>query len=171
VKAALACAAAVALVCNAARADVVDLSGGAHRRSAAGSGLLFRAEFGNAFAPYGYVGGVLGYMTEGLFGFEAGAGAGFPGLQLGVSLKKLFGEGGSYLATELSFAGNTKVARGGNTGAPTATSASQNIWTSLGLGFEQRVGRVSVGTILSLAFTPSDSQAHFGVHGGIGYYF
>jgi hypothetical protein len=171
VKVALACAAAVALVCNAARADVVDLSGGARRRSAGGSGLLFRLDFGNAFAPYGYVGGAIGYMSEGLFGIEAGAGAGFPGLQLGVSLKKLFGEGGSYLATELTFAGNTKVARGGNTGVPTATSASQNIWTSLGLGFEQRVGRVSVGTILSLAFTPSDSQAHFGVHGGIGYYF
>ncbi|MFL5451633.1 MAG: hypothetical protein ACJ78V_06995 [Myxococcales bacterium] len=170
-KVALACAAAVALVCNAARADVVDLSGGARRRSAGGSGLLFRFDFGNAFAPYGYVGGAIGYMSEGLFGIEAGAGAGFPGLQLGVSLKKLFGEGGSYLATELTFAGNTKVPRGGNTGVPTATSASQNIWTSLGLGFEQRVGRVSVGTILSLAFTPSDSQAHFGVHGGIGYYF
>ena len=170
-KVALACAAAVALVCNAARADVVDLSGGGRRRSAAGSGLFFRADFGNSFAPYGYVGGAVGYMTEGLFAFEAGAGAGFPGLQLGASLKKLFGEGGSYLATELSFAGNTKVARGGNTGVPTASSASQNIWTSLGLGFEQRVGHLSVGTILSLAFTPSDSQAHFGVHGGIGYYF
>jgi hypothetical protein len=171
VKVALACAAAVALVCNAARADVVDLSGGARRQSGGGSGLLFRVDFGNAFAPYGYVGGAIGYMTEGLFGFEAGAGAGFPGVQAGFSLKKLFGEGGSYLATELSIAGNTKVARGGNTSTPTATSASQNIWTSLGLGFEQRVGRVSVGTIISLAFTPSDSQAHFGLHGGIGYYF
>ena len=170
-KVALACAAAVALLGNAARADVVDLSGGSRRRAGSGSGLFLRADFGNAFAPYGYVGGAIGYMSEGLFGFEAGAGTGLPGLQLGVALKKLFGEGGSYLATELSFAGNTKVARGGTTGAPTATSASQNIWTSLGLGFEQRVGRVSVGTILSLAFTPSDSQAHFGLHGGIGYYF
>jgi hypothetical protein len=171
VKVALACAAAVALLCNAARADVVDLSEGNRRRTAAGSGLLFRVDFGNAFAPYGYLVGAIGYMTESLFGFEAGAGAGFPGIQGGVSLKKLFGEGGSYLATELSFAGNTKVARGGNTGAPTAQSASQNIWTSLGLGFEQRVGRVSVGSIISLVFTPSDSQAHFGIHGGIGYYF
>jgi hypothetical protein len=171
VNAALACAAAVALLCTAARADVVDLSGGARRRSTGGSGVLFKADFGNAFAPYGYVGGALGYMTEGLFGFEAGAGAGFPGLQLGVAVRKLFGEGGSYLATELSIAGNTKVARGGTSGAPNATSTSQNIWTSLGLGFEQRIGHFSVDTIISLAFTPSDSQAHFGLHGGIGYYF
>src|SRR3954453_1815720 len=105
VKVALACAAAVALVCNAARADVVDLSGGARRRSAGGSGLLFRLDFGNAFAPYGYVGGAIGYMSEGLFGIEAGAGAGFPGLQLGGSLRKLFGEGGGFLGPGVRFGG------------------------------------------------------------------
>jgi len=110
-------------------------------------------------------------MSEGLFGLEAGAGAGFPGVQLGFALRKLFGEGGSYLATELSIAGNTKVARGGTSGVPNTTSTSQNIWTSLGIGFEQRIGRWGVNTLIDLAFTPSDSQAHFGLHGGIGYYF
>jgi hypothetical protein len=172
VKIALASAAAVALFCTSARGDVVDLSGGSRRRTLSGSGLSLRADFGNAFAPYGYVGGALGYMTEGLFGFEAGAGAGFPGLQLGFSLRKLFGEGGSYVATELTIAGNTKVKRGSSTGVPNTTSTSQNIWTSLGIGFEQRVGgHFSVGTVIDLAFTPSDSAAHFGLHGGIGYYF
>jgi hypothetical protein len=170
VKVALASAAAVALFCTSARGDVVDLSGGARRRTLGGSGLSLRADFGNAFAPYGYAGGALGYMTEGLFGFEAGAGAGFPGLQLGFSLRKLFGEGGSYLATELTIAGNTKVKRGASSGVPTSTS--QNIWTSIGIGFEQRVGgHFGVGTVVDLAFTPSDSTAHFGLHGGIAYYF
>ena len=171
-KVALASAAAVALFCTSARGDVVDLSGGSRRRTLSGSGVSLRADFGNAFAPYGYAGGALGYMTEGLFGFEAGAGAGFPGVQLGFSLRKLFGEAGSYLATELTIAGNTKVHRGAATGVPNPTSTSQNIWTSIGIGFEQRVaGHFSVGTVVDLAFTPSDSTAHFGLHGGIGYYF
>jgi len=171
VKVALASAAALALFCTSARADVVDLSGGSRRSTLGSSGMSLRADFGNAFAPYGYAGGAIGYMTEGLFGFEGGVGAGFPGLQLGFSLKKLFGERGSYLATELTIAGNTKVKRGGNTGVPNATSTSQNIWTSIGLGFEQRIGHFGVGTIIDLAFTPSDSTAHFGLHGGIAYYF
>jgi opacity protein-like surface antigen len=171
VKVALASAAAVALLCTAARADVVDLSEGQRRRSVSGSGFSLRADFGNAFAPYGYAGGAIGYMSEGLFGFEAGAGAGFPGVQLGFALRKLFGEGNSYLATELSIAGNTKVARGASSGVPTPNSASQNIWGSIGMGFEQRIGHWAVNTTVDLAFTPSDSQAHFGVHGGIGFYF
>jgi len=171
VKVALASAAAIALFCTSARADVVDLSGGSRRSALGSSGLSLRVDGGNAFAPYGYIGGAIGYMTEGLFGFEAGAGAGFPGLQLGFSLKKLFGERGSFLATELTIAGNTKVARGGASGLPTSTSTSQNIWTSIGVGFEQRINHFGVGTIIDLAFTPSDSTAHFGLHGGIAYYF
>jgi hypothetical protein len=162
--------AALFLFSTSAHADVIDLSGGARRRTTSATGFTLRADFGNAFAPYGYAGAAIGYMTEGLFGFEGGAGAGFPGVQLGFSLRKLFGEGGTYLATELSIAGNTKVARGG-TGLPSAQSASQNIWTSIGLGFEQRVGHFFLGTTIDLAFTPSDSQAHFGLHGGIGYLF
>ena len=172
VKLSLASATVVALLCTAARADVVDLSEGQHRHSAGGgSGVSIRADFGNAFAPYGYAGGAIGYMSESLFGFEAGAGAGFPGLQLGFALRKLFGEGNSFLATELSIAGNTKVARGNVSAVPAPAATSQYIWTSLGIGFEQRVGRFAVNTLVDLAFTPSDSQAHFAVHGGLGFYF
>jgi len=64
VKIALASAAAVALVCTAARGDVVDLSGGARRRAFGGSGLTIRADFGNAFAPYGYAGGGYPYGAD-----------------------------------------------------------------------------------------------------------
>jgi opacity protein-like surface antigen len=171
VKLALALAAAAALLSASARADVVDLSGGSRRREPGATGFSVRAEFGNAYAPYGYVGGALSYLTEGLFAIEAGAGGGFPGVQLGVAVRKLFGERGTFVVTELSLAGNTKVARGGTGGQPTATSTSQNIWTSLGIGFDQRVGRWSVSGVVAVAFTPSDQQAHFGLHGGLGYSF
>jgi hypothetical protein len=162
---------AASLLASAARADVVDLTQGSRRRQAGATGFSLRLEAGNSFAPYGYAGVAVGYLTESLFAFEGGAGAGFPGVQLGIAVRKLFGEGGSYIATEVAFAGNTKVPRGGTTDIVAPASTDRYIWTTFGLGFEQRTGRVQATAIVALAFTPSDQAAHFAVHGGLGYLF
>jgi len=59
---------------SAAYADLVDLS---ERRSGRPSSWVVRAEGGNAFAPYGFAGGALSWLSESGFEFEAGAGADF----------------------------------------------------------------------------------------------
>jgi hypothetical protein len=164
-------AAALALFASAAQADVVDLTTGGRRRSSSVTGFSLRAEAGNSFSPYGYVGATLGYLTDSLFAIEGGLGAGFPGVQLGLAVRKLFGESGSYIATELAIAGNTKVPKGGAPQVPQPVATDRYIWTTLGGGFEQRTGRVTVSIIAAVAFTPSDASAHFGLHGGIGLLF
>jgi opacity protein-like surface antigen len=164
-------AAAVALFASAAQADIVDLTGGSRRRKESVLGWSVRLEAGNSFSPYGFFGASLGYLTDSLFAVEGGLGTSLPGVQFGVAARKLFGEQGSYLATEVSLAGNTKIARGRQSDIPQATTTDQYIWTSLGAGFEQRTGRITVGFIASVAFTPSDANAHFGIHGGIGLLF
>jgi hypothetical protein len=166
-------AVALALFATAARADVVDLTGGSRRRRESVSGWSLRLEAGNSFSPYGFFGASLGYLTDDLFAIEGGLGTSLPGVQFGLAARKLFGENGSYLATELSLAANTKIARGrSDQGAvPQPTTTDQYIWTSIGAGFEQRTGRITLGFIASLAFTPSDANAHFGIHGGIGFLF
>ena len=153
----------------AARADVIDLTGGGRRGDAQPGGLSLRAEFGNSFAPYGMVGAALSYLTSGGTAIEAGAGAGFPGVQLGVGLKQLFGSRGSNIAIELTFAGNTRQQKAGE--QVNVADTSRYVWTSLGAGFEQRTGRFTAGVIAALAFTPADSGTHFGIHGGIGFMF
>jgi hypothetical protein len=150
---------------------VVDLTGASRRRRESALGWSLRLEAGNSFSPYGFVGACVGYLADGLFGVEAGVGTGLPGVQFGVAARKLFGEGGSYLATEVSLAANTKVARGRQTDIPQPTTTDQYVWTSLGAGFEQRTGRITLGFIASVAFTPSDANAHFGIHGGVGVLF
>jgi opacity protein-like surface antigen len=164
-------AAAVALFASAARADVVDLTGGSRKRSESVLGWSVRLEAGNSFSPYGFFGASVGYLTESLFAIEGGAGTSLPGVQFGIAARKLFGEDGSYLATEVSLAGNTKIARGRPSDVPQPATTDQYIWTSLGAGFEQRTGRITIGFITSIAFTPSDANAHFGIHGGIGLLF
>ena len=106
----------------AARADVVDLSRSSRRGDSDLGGFSVRAEFGNDFAPYGIVGAAFSYMVPTGTAFEAGLGAGFPGLQLGG-------------------------------------------------GFELRPGPFTASLMADLAFTPADGEAHFGFHGGLGYYF
>jgi opacity protein-like surface antigen len=165
-------AAAVALFASAAWADVVDLTGGSRRRNESNFGWSVRLEAGNSFSPYGFFGASVGYLTDSLFAIEGGLGTSLPGVQFGLAARRLFGEGGSYLATELSIAGNTKIARGHQSGGiPEPTKTDEYIWTSLGAGFEQRTGRITLGFIASMAFTPADANVHFGIHGGIGLLF
>jgi hypothetical protein len=153
----------------AARADVVDLTGGGSRRTG-GGGLSVRAEFGNDYAPYGLVGAAISYLTAPGLALEAGAGAGFPGVQLGLGVRQLVPiGGGTNLAIELSFAGNTKQQRAGR--IVTAAGLSRYIWTNLGGGLEFRSGRVTMSAIAALAFTPADEGTNFGFHGGLGYLF
>lgn len=155
----------------AARGDVVDLSRGGRRSDTDSGGLSLRAEFGNDYAPYGLVGAAISYLTSTGTAFEAGAGAGFPGVQLGLAVRQLFGGAGFNVAVELSFAGNTKQQRASQVVASTVDT-SRYIWTSLGGGFELRPGGpFSASVIAALAFTPADGGAHFGLHGGVGYYF
>ena len=155
----------------AARADVVDLTRGGRRGETDLGGLSVRAEFGNDFAPYGLVGAAVSYLTAAGTAFEAGAGPGFPGVQLGLGIRQLFGAGGFNVAIELGFAGNTKQPRASRDIATTADS-SRYVWTNLGGGFELRPGGpFTASVIAALAFTPADGEAHFGLHGGVGYYF
>src|SRR5207302_6360671 len=93
----------------AARADLIDLSGDS-RRSRKAPAFVLRAEGGSEFAPYGRAGACFSYLAEnplGGFEIEVGAGAGFPGVQLGLAVRQLFGDGGDYLAFEIALAGNT----------------------------------------------------------------
>lgn len=157
----------------AARADVVDLTPHA-RRSLKPPALVLRFEGGNAFAPYGYVGGCVSFLTESLFEFEAGAGGGFPGLQLGVAARRLFGDDGSFLVTELNVAGNTRVNRGEDANPLLSLQAAQarsSIWTSLGAGFEQRGDVISFSAVASVVLTTASLTPHFAVHGGVGFGF
>jgi hypothetical protein len=162
-----------ALFAAAARADVIDLSEGA-RRPGKPPSFVVRFEAGNDFAPYGYAGGCISYLTESLFEIEAGAGGGFPGLQLGLAARRLFGDRGSYVVTELAFAGNTRVNRGSDADpllSLPAKQAQSSFWTSLGLGFEQRQGSFDLSVVAALALTTASLTPHFSVHGGVGFGF
>ena len=84
----------VALAPSFASADVVDLSRESRRDSGEPPTLVVRAEGGNQYAPFGYAGGCLSWMIDSYDVLEIGAGAGFPGVQLGFAARRLFGEGG-----------------------------------------------------------------------------
>ena len=161
------------LLCGAfaARADVVDLSRGGSRRDSELGGFSVRAEFGNDYAPYGLIGAAVSWMAATGTAFEAGAGAGFPGVQLGGGIRQVFPTGGGFnIAIELTLAGNTKQQRASNV-IVTGADTSRYIWTNLGGGLEVRSGPFTASAIAALAFTPADGSAHFGFHGGLGYYF
>lgn len=165
---------AAALFAAAARADVVDLSQGGGRPGKPPA-LVVRAEGGTDFAPYGYAGGCISYLSESQFEFEVGAGGGFPGLQLGLAARRLFGDRGSYVVTELALAGNTRVNRGQDTSDPLlslkASQSQSSIWTSLGAGFEQRVSAFDLSVVGSIALTTASLTPHFAIHGGLGFGF
>lgn len=158
-----ACAVALAA---AARADEVDLSSGGGRSWGRPAAVVLKADGGGAYAPFGYAGLAVSYLSAGpLLELEAGGGAGLPGAQLGVSVRKLFGEGGEFFLAELSVAGNTRVSRGTSLLDPTQGG---HLWTNLGLGFEHRndawaFGLSGGGTFFSFTQTPAAY-----VHGGVG---
>jgi len=161
-------AVAVALAPGAAPGDLIDLSGGERRGSLKPPAFVLRAEGGSDYAPGGLVGGAFSYFNaDALAEIEIAAGAGFPGVQAGVLLRKLFGDGGDYLVIELSFAGNTRKRLGADVAAGRLGNSS--LWTSLGFGFEHRAGAVSLGLVAGLAFISSfDLVPHGFVHGGLG---
>ncbi|TMA31608.1 MAG: hypothetical protein E6J88_03720 [Deltaproteobacteria bacterium] len=154
-----------------AYADLVDAS---ERRAGRPSSWVVRAEGGSAFAPYGYAGGALSWLTESGFAFEAGAGGGFPGLQLGLAARRLFGEGGSYLVTEIALAGNTRVNRGASEAERSFGGASltrSSLWTDIGFGFEQRQDTLDVSVVGCIVFTTSSLTPQWAIHGGVGFGF
>jgi hypothetical protein len=162
----------VALVPSAAFADEIDLRSG--RRSDAivsPPTLVVRAEGGNEFAPFGYIGGCISWMLDDYDVLELGAGGGFPGLQLGFAGHRLFPlseTGGQYIVAELFLAGNTRVDRGVDKNAPPNTVGNSSFWTGLGFGFEQRAGMFDLSFAGNIVFTSTSFSPHWSVHGGIG---
>jgi len=156
-----------------ALADEVDLTrGGSRRRPGGVPTLVLRAEGGNAFAPYGYVGGAISWLAGPHNEFELGAGGGFPGLQLGINARQLFGEGGQFLLAELFIAGNTRVNRGLNADSALLNpQGASSLWTGLGFGFEQRNDFFDLNVAGNIVFTSNSLTPHFALHGGIGFGF
>ncbi len=166
----------VALLPSVAFADEIDLSQASAREgSSPGATLIIRAEGGNEFAPYGYVGGCVSWLLDPHDALEFGAGGGFPGLQLGVALRRLFGEGSNHVLAELFLAGNTKVNRGVEADSAqinaAAAQAGSSIWTGLGFGFEERTGFFSLSAAGNIIFTSTSFTPHWAVHGGVGFGF
>jgi len=164
---------ALLLVCStAAFADEVDLS---QRSEGRIPQIVVRAEGGSEFAPYGLLGGAVSWLTESQFSFELGAGGGFPGLQLGFAARRLFGDFGSYLVTEIAIAGNTRVNRGASSADrflnAGAASGRGSVWTNLGVGFEQRTDVIDFGLVGCLVLTTASFTPRFAVHGGVGFGF
>jgi hypothetical protein len=162
------------LVPTAVYADEIDLS-----QRGRGDGQpatwVIRAEGGNEFAPYGYAGVAVSWLTESGFEFEGGAGGGFPGLQLGFAARRVFMfEGGPGLATEIALAGNTRVNRAAaETGTPNtaAVNSTSSLWTLLGLGFELRQERLDLSVVASIVFTTASLSPKWAIHGGVGFGF
>lgn len=164
---------AALLLASAARADEVDLS--SRRGPDRTPPLVVRLEAGNEFAPAGLVGGVVSWLTESQFEFELGAGGGFPGLQLGFAARRLFGDEGQYLVTELALAGNTRVNRGASDAdrylSANAAQTKGSLWTNLGVGFEQRSSLLDLSVVGSLVLTTASLTPKWCVHGGVGFGF
>jgi hypothetical protein len=163
------------LIPSLALADEIDLGRGARRESGTQATLVVRAEGGNEFAPYGYVGGCISYLIDQQDALEAGAGGGFPGVQLGFAARRFFNEGNQHFLAELFLAGNTRVNRGlepgsGQVNAQAAT-ASSSLWTGLGFGFEQRGDFFSLSLAGNIIFTSTSFTPHWAVHGGVGFGF
>lgn len=159
------------LVPVSAFADEVDLTPRSRHRNETPK-LVLRAEGGNAFAPYGFLGGCLSYLTDSAFEFELGAGGGFPGLQLGFAARRLVGQQGSYFAFEIFLAGNTRVNRGASDADiqlnAQAANARSSLWTGIGAGIEQRLGFFDLSFAADLVLTTASFSPHGSVHGGIG---
>lgn len=159
----------LSLTAAAAYADEVDLSHG-HRGDKPPT-FVVRAEGGNEFAPFGFAGGALSWLSDSGFELEAGAGGGFPGLQLGIAARHLFGEGASFLVTEIALAGNTRVQRGGSPDRFLNPAGGSNLWTDLGVGFEQRNELLDLSVVGCLVFTTQSLTPQWAIHGGVGFGF
>ena len=160
------------LASTAALSDEVDLS--QRRGSGHAPQYVLRLEGGNEFAPYGRVGGTLSWLTESQFEFELGAGGGFPGLQAGFALRRLFGEE-QYFVTEIALAGNSRVNRGASDADrylnAAAAQAKGSLWTNLGIGFEQRSDLFDLSVVGDLVLTTASLTPKWSVHGGVGFGF
>jgi hypothetical protein len=158
-----------------ALADEIDLSRAGRRERGAPATVVVRAEGGNAYAPYGFLGGCVSWLVDPNDELELGAGGGFPGLQLGFAVRHLFGEGGQYFLAELFLAGNSRVNRGVDSQSHVvnaeASQATSSLWTGIGLGFEQRGEMVSLSVATNIVFTSTSLSPHWSVHGGIGFGF
>ena len=166
----------VALLPSVALADEIDLSRASAREDLSpGATLIVRLEGGNEFAPYGFVGGCVSYLLDPHDAIEVGAGGGFPGLQLGIAFRRLFGDGYQHVLAELFLAGNTKVNRGVEADSAqinaAAAQAGSSLWTGLGFGFEERTGFLSLSAAGNIIFTSTSFTPHWAVHGGVGFGF
>jgi hypothetical protein len=162
-----------ALMALPARADEVDLSQTHGQRNQGPAEFVLKIQGGSTFAPYGYVGGALSWLVGSNFELEGGAGAGFPGLQLGLAARTVFNLGeenaGQFLLAELSIAGNTAKNLASNQQANPTISGQSSLWTSLGFGGEIRKDFYAIDLVASIVFTTQDLTPHFAIHGGIGF--
>jgi len=134
-----------------ARADELDLTESTRPGSTRPSTLAVIASGGSNFSPFGNAGGALSYFNEFAGGeIEAGAGGGFPGIQAGVMLRKLFGADGDYLVFEFGLAYNSRVLRGAN---PDVIGSGAHTWTDVGIGYEHRAGLFLLGFTGGIALT------------------
>lgn len=159
-------------LCTPVFADEVDLTRG--RRAGHVPALVLSLDGGTAFSPFGYVGGSLSYLTENDFEFELGGGGGFPGLQLGLAARRLFGEDGQYLSSEIFLAGNTRVNRAASLSQPYVSASfngTNSLWTGLGIGFEQRTTSLCFSVAGDIILTSVSLTPNFAIHGGIGFGF
>ena len=161
------------LVSTATLGDEIDLS--QHTSAGRPPQYVLRAEAGSAFAPYGLVGGAVSWLTESQFEFELGAGGGFPGLQLGLAARRLFGDSGQFFVTEIAIAGNTRINRGAADAdrflSASAAQGKGSLWTDLGIGFEQRTDLFDLSVVGSFVLTTASLTPKFCVHAGVGFGF
>jgi hypothetical protein len=92
---------------------------------------------------------------------------------MGLAARQLFGEAGQFLLAELSVAGNTRVNRGNPNPLLSAGAVGQksSLWSSLGIGFEQRTDPIDISVAADIVFTTADLTPHWSVHGGVGFGF
>ncbi len=142
------------LLAPAAFADEVDLTPRSRSEHKPAS-LVVRGEGGTAFAPFGYLGGCISWLTASKLELELGAGGGFPGLQLGIAARQLFGERGGYLLLELAIAGNTRVNRVADSG----TQFTSYPTISTPAGVTRVVSSADSRSVISSALSRSDNAS------------
>jgi hypothetical protein len=127
---------------------------------------VLRAEGGTNLSPFGNAGASISWLSHAAdLELEAGAGAGFPGLQLGFALRKLFGERGDFFVSEIALGYNQRLNRGAD---PLAPGTGAHVWLGLGIGLEHRAGWLDLSVTGGLAF-PGVTQTPVGyARAGVG---